>query len=92
MVSCGAIARRGCPPTACPGNALYAQLPDLRRRAEAVAPAVASTAVQLESAGPGVDALRYGEALTLSGVVRRALRARHTVATGQPWMKAHCHR
>jgi len=64
--------RDGCS-TACPGNALYGQLPDLRARATRIAPSVptAAAAVTL-AAPPGGDAVPYGAALAVGGIVRGA--------------------
>jgi hypothetical protein len=57
--------------TACPGDALYAQLPDLRRRAAAIAPSMpppASVAVAMDQP---VTAVVYGQSLELRGTLRR---------------------
>ena len=56
--------------TACPGTALYAQLPELRRRAQVIAPSapVVSATVTLEQPAAEVG---YGEALALRGAVTR---------------------
>ncbi|MDX6702940.1 MAG: hypothetical protein QOF26_3166 [Baekduia sp.] len=56
--------------TECPGTALYAQLPDLRRRAAAIAPAtpVATVAVAMDAPAAAVV---YGEALALQGTLHR---------------------
>jgi uncharacterized protein with LGFP repeats len=58
--------------TECPGAALYAQLPELRRRTEAIAPAVApaGAAVGLTMDAP-VKAITYGADLTISGTLKR---------------------
>src|SRR3954471_1597833 len=57
--------------TECPGNALYAQLPELRRRAAAIAPVVPTATVALAMDAPA-PAVTYGEQLALSGTLRRA--------------------
>jgi N-acetylmuramoyl-L-alanine amidase len=58
--------------TACPGNALYAQLPDLRRRTAAIAPAnTPPAAVALAMEAPTTTVV-YGENLALSGSLTRA--------------------
>ena len=56
--------------TACPGAALYAQLPELRSRAQAIAPnvPVVSAAVTMD---PPAAEVGYGEALPLRGLVTR---------------------
>ncbi|HWH96662.1 MAG TPA: peptidoglycan recognition protein, partial [Baekduia sp.] len=56
--------------TACPGDALYAQLPDVRRRTAAIAPVapVASVAVAMDA--PAATVI-YGELLSLRGTLRR---------------------
>jgi hypothetical protein len=56
--------------TECPGTALYAQLPELRRRAAAIAPSapVASVAVTMDAPA---SAVVYGEALALRGTLKR---------------------
>ncbi|HEV7750415.1 MAG TPA: peptidoglycan recognition protein [Baekduia sp.] len=56
--------------TECPGTALYAQLPELRRRAAAIAPAapVASVAVTMDAPA---SAVVYGEALEVRGTLKR---------------------
>jgi hypothetical protein len=56
--------------TECPGTALYAQLPDLRRRAAGIAPATPVATVVVAMDAPAT-AVVYGEALTLSGTLRR---------------------
>jgi hypothetical protein len=56
--------------TECPGNALYAQLPDLRRRAAAIAPAIPTATVALDMAAPTASVV-YGELLSLRGTLRR---------------------
>ncbi|HEX5899527.1 MAG TPA: N-acetylmuramoyl-L-alanine amidase, partial [Solirubrobacteraceae bacterium] len=56
--------------TACPGNALYAQLPDLRHRAAALAgPIVARGVVSLR---PSADAIDYGADAVFTGTVIRS--------------------
>ncbi|HEY6758372.1 MAG TPA: peptidoglycan recognition protein [Baekduia sp.] len=57
--------------TACPGDALYGQLPDLRRRTAAIAPAVPVATIALNMAAP-VKTVVYGESLEVSGTLRRA--------------------
>jgi hypothetical protein len=57
--------------TECPGNALYGQLPELRRRAAAIAPAVPTATVALAMDQPATS-VTYGDQLTLSGTLRRA--------------------
>jgi N-acetylmuramoyl-L-alanine amidase-like protein len=55
--------------TACPGNALYAQLPELRRRAARLAgPIVARGVVSLQ---PSADAVDYGADAVFTGTVIR---------------------
>ena len=55
--------------TECPGNALYAQLPELRRRAAALAgPIVARGEVSLQ---PSADAIDYGADAVFKGTVIR---------------------
>ena len=55
--------------TACPGNALYAQLPELRRRAAALAgPIVARGVVSLR---PSAAAINYGADAVFTGTVIR---------------------
>jgi hypothetical protein len=56
--------------TECPGDTLYAQLPELRRRAAALAPGVvaAPAGLALTMATPVADVV-YGEQLQLSGTV-----------------------
>ncbi|HYF26750.1 MAG TPA: peptidoglycan recognition protein [Baekduia sp.] len=56
--------------TSCPGNALYAQLPEIRRRAAALAPSAIASVVRL-SMGPLPGAPAYGETLRPAGVLRR---------------------
>jgi hypothetical protein len=56
--------------TECPGNALYGQLPELRRRTAAIAPAVATAAAALAMDAPAAS-VGYGEALALRGTLRR---------------------
>ena len=57
--------------TECPGTALYAQLPELRRRAAAIAPAAPIASVALAMDAPTATVV-YGAALALSGTLRRA--------------------
>jgi hypothetical protein len=57
--------------TECPGNALYGQLPELRRRAAAIAPAVPTATVALAMDAPA-SSVAYGEQLTLRGTLRRS--------------------
>src|SRR4051794_16930591 len=56
--------------TACPGTALYNQLPELRNRAVAIAPSapVVSAAVTMD---PPATEIGYGQPLALRGVVQR---------------------
>ena len=55
--------------TACPGDALYAQLPELRRRAAALAgPIVAHGEISLQ---PSADAIDYGADAVFKGTVIR---------------------
>jgi hypothetical protein len=56
--------------TACPGNQLYTQLPDIRNRAFALAPTVGPP-VRVTLAKPAKDAVTYGDEIALSGEVRR---------------------
>jgi hypothetical protein len=57
--------------TACPGATLYAQLPELRRRTAAIAPAVPTTGVvQLGMQPPATEAVPYGDLLGLTGTLR----------------------
>ncbi|WP_272476534.1 peptidoglycan recognition protein family protein [Baekduia alba] len=56
--------------TECPGNALYAQLPDLRRRAQGIAPAIPVASVALDMSAPAQSVV-YGDALVVSGTLRR---------------------
>jgi hypothetical protein len=57
--------------TECPGAMLYAQLPELRRRAAAIAPAATPAgAVALVMAAPA-KAVVYGQDLTVAGTLRR---------------------
>ncbi|MBI5106102.1 MAG: N-acetylmuramoyl-L-alanine amidase, partial [Solirubrobacterales bacterium] len=58
--------------TACPGDALYAQLPELRRRTAAIAPAVAAAAVRLTMAPLEAEAVRYGEDVRVGGALVRS--------------------
>lgn len=57
--------------TECPGTALYAQLPALRARAAAIAPAVPVGVVGLTMDAPGATSVVYGEALALTGALKR---------------------
>jgi hypothetical protein len=57
--------------TECPGTALYAQLPALRTRAAAIAPAVPVGVVGLTMDLPGATSVVYGEALALTGALKR---------------------
>ncbi|HEX5922471.1 MAG TPA: N-acetylmuramoyl-L-alanine amidase [Baekduia sp.] len=57
--------------TECPGTALYAQLPALRTRAAAIAPAVPVGVVGLTMDTPGATSVVYGEALALTGALKR---------------------
>jgi hypothetical protein len=56
--------------TACPGGALYAQLPELRRRAQAIAPTVPVVAAQVTMDEPDTE-VGYGLPLALRGSVTR---------------------
>jgi hypothetical protein len=56
--------------TACPGGALYAQLPELRSRAQAIAPSVPVVAAQVTMDEPA-DEVGYGLPLALRGSVTR---------------------
>jgi hypothetical protein len=56
--------------TECPGNALYAQLPDLRRRAAGIAPAAPVASVALDMATPA-KMVSYGDELVLRGTLLR---------------------
>jgi hypothetical protein len=56
--------------TECPGTALYAQLPALRTRAAAIAPAVPVGVVGLTMDPPGARTVVYGEALALTGALK----------------------
>jgi hypothetical protein len=57
--------------TECPGAALYAQLPVLRTRAAAIAPAVPVGVVGLTMDLPGATSVVYGEALAVAGALKR---------------------
>jgi hypothetical protein len=57
--------------TACPGDMLYAQLPALRERAARIAPATPVAADTLAMDPPATTAVVYGEALALTGTLRR---------------------
>ena len=61
--------RDGCA-TACPGAALYTQLPELRRRAAELAPQLAA-AVRVTLDPPTQTAVPYDETVALGGEVRR---------------------
>jgi hypothetical protein len=54
--------------TSCPGDALYAQLPEVRRRATALAGPVAGGQVTLAVAAPNVP---YGQPAAFAGIVTR---------------------
>jgi hypothetical protein len=56
--------------TECPGTALYAQLPELRRRAARIAPAAPPVSVGVTLDVPA-ESVVYGEALALRGALRR---------------------
>lgn len=56
--------------TECPGGALYAQLPELRRRAAAIAPAVPTASLAVAMDAPAASVV-YGETLPLRGTLRR---------------------
>jgi hypothetical protein len=56
--------------TECPGTALYAQLPALRTRVAAIAPAVPVGVVGLTMDPPGARSVVYGEALALTGALK----------------------
>jgi hypothetical protein len=56
--------------TECPGTALYAQLPALRTRAAAIAPAAPVGVVGLTMDPPGARSVVYGEALALTGALK----------------------
>jgi hypothetical protein len=57
--------------TECPGAALYAQLPDLRRRAQAIAPAAAPAGAVALAMNTPARAVVYGENLALAGTLTR---------------------
>jgi hypothetical protein len=57
--------------TECPGTALYAQLPALRARAAAIAPAVPVGVVGVTMDQLGATSVVYGEALALTGALKR---------------------
>jgi hypothetical protein len=57
--------------TECPGTALYAQLPALRERAAAIAPATPVGVVGLTLDPPAATSVVYGEALALTGALKR---------------------
>jgi hypothetical protein len=65
--------------TECPGTALYAQLPELRSRAAAIAPAAPDVSVAVTMDAPST-AVVYGDALALSGALKRG---DGTVVAGQ---------
>jgi hypothetical protein len=54
----------------CPGNALYAQLPELRRRAQGIAPSAPAVAAAVALDTPPAE-VGYGEALVATGHVSR---------------------
>jgi hypothetical protein len=56
--------------TECPGDALYAQLPDLRRRAAGIAPAAPVASVALNMAAPA-KMVSYGDELVVQGTLLR---------------------
>ncbi|HWI71455.1 MAG TPA: N-acetylmuramoyl-L-alanine amidase [Baekduia sp.] len=58
--------------TECPGDALYAQLPELRRRTQAIAPAVAPAGVVGLTMDAPAKSITYGENLVLHGTLKRA--------------------
>jgi N-acetylmuramoyl-L-alanine amidase len=60
--------------TSCPGDMLYAQLPDLRARTAAIAPAVAPPATGPATLvmDPPAGAAAYGADLTVTGTLKRA--------------------
>jgi hypothetical protein len=58
--------------TECPGNMLYAQLPELRRRTAAIAPAAAPAAAVALAMDAPAGAVTYGSDLTVTGTLRRA--------------------
>jgi hypothetical protein len=57
--------------TECPGTALYAQLPALRTRAAAIAPAVPVGVVELKMDPPTATSVVYGQPLALTGALKR---------------------
>ncbi len=57
--------------TECPGTALYGQLPELRTRAAAIAPATPVATVGLTMDPPAATSVVYGEALALTGALKR---------------------
>jgi hypothetical protein len=57
--------------TACPGDKLYAQLPELRTRTAGIAPATPVAAVALAMTPPTTTSVVYGEALALTGTLSR---------------------
>jgi hypothetical protein len=56
--------------TECPGDALYGQLPELRRRTAAIAPTVPVASVALAMTAPATSVV-YGSDLVVSGTLRR---------------------
>jgi hypothetical protein len=56
--------------TACPGDALYAQLPALRSKTAAIAPAVTPVASAALAMTPPAASAVYGSAVAVSGTVR----------------------
>jgi N-acetylmuramoyl-L-alanine amidase len=57
--------------TECPGDALYAQLPALRTRAQAIAPAVPVVSAPAIAMDPPPVEVTYGEPVALTGTVRQ---------------------
>jgi hypothetical protein len=57
--------------TECPGTMLYAQLPALRERAAGIAPATPVGVVGLTLDPPAATSVVYGEALALTGTLKR---------------------
>jgi N-acetylmuramoyl-L-alanine amidase len=58
--------------TECPGDMLYAQLPELRRRAAAIAPAAVPAVAVALAMDPPAHSVVYGQDLTVTGTLRRA--------------------
>jgi N-acetylmuramoyl-L-alanine amidase len=60
--------------TECPGDALYAQLPELRRRTAAIAPAVTAPVAgpAALAMAPPAKAAVYGSKVTIAGTLRNA--------------------